>query len=187
MRTTSSRTTNRSASALRCVDEQSFGEKTTGIHFMRSHEGLPWLRAHRSHLGATALACAMAALSISPTLDEAKDAVRNLGGGLDQLASPAVRAQAASRQSLPKATAQEDLTFRPAVKLDDAGRALVRISLNGKVPASAVIQSLRSNPGVEVIASDLTYRKGVIEAYVPTSALLSVAGKKGVLAVVPSA
>ncbi len=154
---------------------------------MRSHEGLLWLRAHRSRLGATALACAMAALLSSPAQVEAKDAVRNLGGGLDQLASPAVRAQAASRQSLAKATAQEDLTFRPAVKLDEAGRALVRISLNGKVPASAVIQSLRSSPGVEVIASDLTYRKGVIEAYVPTSALLSVAGKKGVLAVVPSA
>ncbi len=40
--------------------------------------------------------------------------------------------------------------------------------------------------GVEVTASDMNYRAGVIEAYVPTSSLLNIARKKGVLAVVPS-
>lgn len=154
---------------------------------MRSHEGLAGLRAHRSHLGATALACAIAALFSTPTLVQAKDGVGNLGGGLDQLASPAVRAKAQSRQSLAAATAQEDLSLRPAVKFDDAGRALVRISLDGKVPAATVLQSLRNTPNVEVIASDASYRKGVIEAYVPTSSLLSLARRKGVLAIVPAA
>jgi hypothetical protein len=129
----------------------------------------------------------MAALFGSPTPVAAKDAVRNLGGGLDQLASPAVGSQALSQQSRSAATAQEDLSFRPAVQFDDAGRALVRISLDGKVPAASVVQSLRATAGVEVIASDLSYRKGVIEAYVPTASLMSLAGRKGVLAVVPSA
>ena len=147
---------------------------------MKSHEPLPWLRARRSHLGATALACAIAAL-VSAPVAQAKDGVRNLGGGLEQLAAPAVRAQAQSRQSLAAATAEEELTITPALQFDDAGRALVRISFDGKTPAAAVLQSLKGTPGVEVIASDLNYRKGVVEAYVPTSALVSLAGKKGVL------
>ncbi|HET9445812.1 MAG TPA: pre-peptidase C-terminal domain-containing protein [Steroidobacteraceae bacterium] len=152
---------------------------------MKSHEPLPWLRARRSHLGATALACAIAALVSAPPA-QAKDGVRNLGGGLEQLAAPAVGAQAQSR-SLPAATAEEDLSFSPAAQFDDAGRALVRISLDGKKPAAAVLESLRSTANVEVVASDLSYAKGVVEAYVPVSALRSVAGKAGVLAVVPSA
>lgn len=123
----------------------------------------------------------------SPTLVEAKDGVRNLGGGLDQLAAPALGTQALSRQSLAAATPEQDLTFRPALKFDDAGRALVRISFDGKVPASSVLESLKSVANVEVIASDLSYRKGVIEAYVPTASLMSLAGKKGVLAIVPAA
>ncbi len=151
---------------------------------MKCHDGLPWLRA-RSHLGATAVACAVAMLLSSPGA-MAKDGARNLGGGLEQLASPATRTQALSRQSLAAATGEEDV-FTPAVKLDDAGRALVRISFDGKVPAASAVQSLRSVAGVDVIASDLTYRKGVVEAWVPTNALVSLANKKGVLAIVPAA
>ena len=110
---------------------------------MKSHEPLPWLRARRSHLGATALACAIAAL-VSAPVAQAKDGVRNLGGGLEQLAVPAVRAQAQSRQSLAAATAEEELAITPALQFDDAGRALVRISLDGKVPAAAVVESLQA-------------------------------------------
>jgi len=47
---------------------------------MNSHEPLPWLRARRSQLCATALACAIAALIGAPPA-QAKDSVRNLGGG----------------------------------------------------------------------------------------------------------
>src|SRR6185295_2230300 len=137
-------------------------------------------------LGATALACAIAAIVGAPVA-QAKDSVRNLGGGLDQLAAPALRTQALSRQSLTAATAEEEGTITPAARFDDSGRVLVRVSFDGKVPAASVLQSLQSVPNVEVIGSDLTYRKGVIEAYVPTSELRSVALKRGVLAVVPSA
>ena len=41
-------------------------------------------------------------------------------------------------------------------------------------------------PGVDVRASDFTYRAGVIEAYVPAASLAAVATKRGVRAVVPS-
>jgi len=157
---------------------------------MNSHEPLPWLRARRSQLGATALACAIATLIGTP-LAQAKDGVRNLGGGLDQLAAPAARAQALSRQSLAAAASEEaateEATISPVLQLDDAGRALVRISLDGKAPAASVLQSLTSASGVDVIASDLSYRNGMVEAYVPTSSLRSLAAQKGVLAVVPVA
>jgi hypothetical protein len=56
-----------------------------------------------------------------------------------------------------------------------------------RCPAETVLQSLTKAAGVEVLASDLTYRKGMVEAYVPTSALRSLATQKGVLAVVPVA
>jgi hypothetical protein len=153
---------------------------------MKSHEPLPWLRARRSHLGATALACAIAAL-VSAPVAQAKDGVRNLGGGLEQLAVPAVRAQAQSRQSRAAATAEEELAITPALQFDDAGRVLVRVSFDGKTPAAAVVESLKGTPGVEVIASDLNYRKGVVEAWVPTSALVSLGGRKGVLSIVSAA
>src|SRR5688572_2831745 len=153
---------------------------------MKSHERLPWLRARRSHLGAPALACAIAAL-VSAPVAQAKDGVRNLGGGLEQLAVPAVRAQAQSPQSLAAATAEEALAITPALQFDDAGRVLTRISFDGKTPAAAVVESLKGTPGVEVIASDLNYRKGVVEAWVPTSALVSLGGRKGVLSIVSAA
>jgi hypothetical protein len=153
---------------------------------MKNHEPLPWLRARRSHLGATALACAIAAL-VSAPVAQAKDGVRNLGGGLEQLAVPAVRAQAQSRQSLAAATAEEALAITPALQFDNAGRVLTRISFDGKTPAAALVESLKGTPGVEVIASDLSYRKGVVEAWVPTNALVGLAGKRGVLSVVGAA
>jgi subtilase family protein len=123
------------------------------------------------------LAATITAMLLSVPLAEAKDAVPNLGGGLDELAVPS--------KSLLRAAAPELSATHP-VRLDDAGRVLVRISLNGKVPAASVLQSLRATSGVAVAASDLNYRAGVIEAYVPTSGLRDLARKAGVLAVVPS-
>jgi hypothetical protein len=113
---------------------------------------------------------------LSPTLLEAKDAIPNLGGGLEQLAAPAAMARA-TRSAAPR--------INP-IHFDDAGRALVKVTLDGKAPPATILNSLRSMPGVEVIASDMNYRAGVIEAYVPTTSLVSVATKSGVLAVVPS-
>ncbi len=69
---------------------------------------------------------------------------------------------------------------------DAAGSPLVRITLDGKVPAATFLQGLKGMAGVKVSATDLKYRAGVIEAYVSTDALARVAGKTGVLAVVPA-
>ena len=72
------------------------------------------------------------------------------------------------------------------VQFDDANRALVRISLDGSPAASQTLGSLQRIAGVEVVASDLSYGPGLVEAYVPVEQLLSVARTKGVLAIVPS-
>ena len=72
------------------------------------------------------------------------------------------------------------------VQFDDANRALVRISLDGTPAAAQTLGSLQRIAGVEVVASDLSYGPGLVEAYVPVEQLLSVARTKGVLAVVPS-
>ena len=153
---------------------------------MKSHEGLTWLRTGTSRLGGPALAFALTSLVFLPVLLEAKETARNLGGGLDRIAAAASSPQVASAQRRLAASAEPELELSYPVQFDDAGRALVRISLDGKVPGASVLQSLRGMAGVEVIASDMNYRAGVIEAYVPTTSLVSVAGKKGVLAVVPS-
>ncbi|MGH8241166.1 MAG: hypothetical protein ACREXP_29690, partial [Steroidobacteraceae bacterium] len=91
---------------------------------------------------------------------QAKDGVRNLGGGLDQLAAPAVGAQAQSRQSLAAAAAEENLALTPALQFDDAGRVLVRVSFDCKVPAASVLQCLIIVGGVEVFDLYISYRNG---------------------------
>lgn len=120
----------------------------------------------------------LAALTVSPALVFAKDAVPNLGGGLEKLASQATSPSAARRAV--------DLPFTQPVQFDDSGRALVRVTLNGKMPAGTVLKSIEGMAGVRVVASDMNYRAGVVEAYVPIELLASVAKAKGVLAVVPS-
>jgi len=125
------------------------------------------------------LAATLAAVLLSAAQVEAKDTVPNLGGGLDELTT------ATANKSLLRAAAPELAAVHP-MTFDDAGRVLVRISLDGKVPGASFLQGVRSTAGIEVAASDLSYRAGVIEAYVPTNALRSLARKAGVLAVVPS-
>jgi len=147
--------------------------------FMKTHEGLSLLRTGTSRLRVAALACTLTTL-LSATAN-AKDAVPNLGGGLDQLTAPA-----SSVQSRAAVRATPELRPTPALKFDAAGRVLVRISLNGRASAASVLQRLHGTAGVEVVASDLNYRAGAIEAYVPTAALVNLARSKGVLAVVPS-
>ena len=154
---------------------------------MKTHEGLLRLRTSASRLGMPAVAIALAALVFSPAFVEAKEGARNLGAGLEEVAAPASSAKAApSTQGLAARAASTQIQAIHPVRFDSAGRALVRISLDGKQSAASVLQSLRSMAGVEVTASDMNYRAGVIEAYVPTSSLLNIARKKGVLAVVPS-
>jgi len=161
---------------------------------MKTHEGWSWLRAGAAQRERLVFACALAVIVFSPTLVDAKDVVRNLGGGLDQLAvqtNPARTTTLAAKRSVqtPAASGEEDeaaLTVSHPVRFDATGRALVRISLDGVVPTAAVLERLRGTTGVEISAADPNYRAGVIEAYVPTDALVGIARSEGVLAVVPS-
>lgn len=149
---------------------------------MDTHEGFARPRTG-ARSGPFVLGSALAALVLSPAIVSAKDAVPNLGGGLDQIAGESTSTFATQR-SLARGVAQPQL-IRP-IQFDDAGRALVRISFDGKVPAAALLDSLKNLDSVDIKASDMTYRAGVIEAYVPTSALTRIATTKGVRAVVPS-
>lgn len=109
----------------------------------------------------------------------AGDASSKLGEGLKQLVAPsAVSARAA---------AAPEVRVESPVQFDDADRALVRISLDGTAASTLTLGSLQKIAGVKVVASDLKYGPGLIEAYVPVEQLLSVAQAKGVMSVVPSA
>lgn len=134
-------------------------------------------------------AAVLAVLALAPALVDAKPAVRNLGGGLQEIASPEGRAKSLGADAKgPKVieARARGLELTHPVVFDAAARPLVRITLDGKLPAATVLQGLQSVPGVTVKASDFRYRKGVIEAYVPAASLAAVASRQGVLAVVPS-
>jgi hypothetical protein len=127
-----------------------------------------------------ALAAALAALALSSTIADAKPVVSNLGGGLEELAAGPARTQALASRV---AGGQE---LSSPVVFDASGRPLVRITLDGSVPAGEVLKRLSTTAGVAVSASDFRYRAGVIEAWVPRAALASLATSRGVRAVVPS-
>jgi hypothetical protein len=136
-----------------------------------------------------ALAALAAALALVSTTAAAKPAIKNLGGGLERIATPAGRAKslAADAEGQKVVAGRAGLQeLRHPVVFDAAGRPLVRITLDGRVPAADVLKSLSATPGVTLRASDLEYRAGVVEAYVPADALAAVATKRGVRAVVPS-
>lgn len=125
-------------------------------------------------------------LALSPALVAAKPTVKNLGGGLEQLATPAGRTEAMAQAESLAAGGGAGLEASHRIVLDDSGRALVRITLDGKLSTAALLQKLKLLRGVEVVASDPKYRKGAIEAYVPGDSLIALAGTQGVLAVVPA-
>jgi len=149
---------------------------------MRMREELSSWQQKVSATRHAAIVVALAGLVAVPLAVAAKEIPDNLGGGLRQLAAST---GSASTQRSARLVAPRLSSVQP-IRFDDAGRALVRISLNGKVPGATVLQRLQSTNGVEVTASDMSYRAGVIEAYVPPALLSSIASSRGVLAVVPS-
>ena len=126
---------------------------------MYGHEDLPWLRGGASKLGTATIAWAVAALVLAPGLALAKDVANNLGGGLEELVAPTGLAKAAPMQAKSalraSPAAEPVLEVTHPIQFDASGRALVRISLDGKTPAATVIASLKKLPSVEVTASDL--------------------------------
>ena len=146
---------------------------------MESQEG----RASAAKLARLGLSIALG-IALAPATAWAADETANLGEGLKQLVAPPVAARASARAAA--ASEEPEVTVTSPVQFDDANRALVRISLDGSPTASQTLGSLQQMAGVEVVASDLSYGPGLVEAYVPVEQLLSVARTKGVLAIVPS-
>lgn len=135
------------------------------------------------------LAAALVAISLVPALAGARPVVKNLGGGLAEIASAEGRAKSLAADARgPKVLAgragQAELSH--PVVFDKAGRPLVRITLDGRRTIADVLEDLGAIAGVEVRASDAKYRAGVIEAFVPASSLAAIARSKGIRAVVPS-
>ncbi|HVQ15237.1 MAG TPA: S8 family serine peptidase [Vicinamibacterales bacterium] len=146
------------------------------------------MESQKTHAGGVKLArlalSIALGLALAPTTALAADETANLGEGLKQLVAPPVAARASARTAA--ASGEPEVTVTSPVQLDDANRALVRISLDGSPAVSQTLDSLRKLAGVEVIASDLSYGPGLVEAYVPVEQLLTIAHSKGVLAIVPS-
>jgi len=146
---------------------------------MESQKG----RAGAARLARLGLSIALG-LALAPATALAADESAKLGEGLKQLVAPPVAARAFARSAA--ASEEPEVTVTSPVQFDDANRALVRISLDGSPTASQTLGSLQQIAGIEVVASDLSYGPGLVEAYVPIEQLLSVARTKGVLAIVPS-
>jgi hypothetical protein len=123
-------------------------------------------------------------IALAPATAWAADETANLGEGLKQLVAPPVMARSFARSAA--ASDEPEVTVTSPVTFDDANRALVRISLDGSPANGKTLGALQQVEGVEVVASDLAYGPGLVEAYVPIDQLLNVARTKGVLAVVPS-
>ncbi|HUQ08921.1 MAG TPA: S8 family serine peptidase [Steroidobacteraceae bacterium] len=139
---------------------------------------LPVRGATLARLG---LSIAMA-ISLAPAA-LAGDGTAKLGEGLKQLVAPQASARSLARSAV---SAEPEVRVTSPVQFDDANRALVRISLDGTSTKASTLGSLQKLGGVEVVASDLSYGPGLVEAYVPVEQLLTVAGTKGVLSVVAS-
>jgi len=93
-------------------------------------------------------------------------------------------ARTGDQTGLQAPTAASDLKITSPVRVDSSGRALVRITLDGKVSLDSMMQGMRGMGGIEVTGSSATYGAGAIEAYVPVEMLQRVAREKGVQAVV---
>ncbi len=146
---------------------------------MESQKG----RASAAKLARLGLSIALG-LALAPATALAADETAILGEGLQQLVAPPAAARASARAAAE--SGEPEVAVTSPVQFDDANRALVRISLDGSPAASQTLGSLQQMEGVEVVASDLSYGPGLVEAYVPVEQLLSVARTKGVLAIVPS-
>ena len=135
------------------------------------------------------VAAVLAALALAPAVAAAKPVVRNLGGGLQQIAAPEGRARTLSADAKgPKAVAGQarGIELSYPVVFDKSARPLVRITLDGKLPAAAVLQvgqghRRRRGEGLRLRATAPASSRPTC---LPHS-LAAIATRRGVLAVVP--
>ena len=121
------------------------------------------------------------ALTASTNVADAKPGKRNLSAALKNMSAPA----ASARLSAASASTSPIQASTPML-MNARGEPLVKITLKGNMTGSAMVQALQGMQGVQITATDMNYRNGVIEAYVAPGMLDQVAGHGGVLSVVPS-
>ncbi|HSI59739.1 MAG TPA: S8 family serine peptidase, partial [Ideonella sp.] len=130
------------------------------------------------------MASLLAGLAAVPAALAAPQAQANLGRGLRELIEfqrgRADLAQPAARESFKQAYAGAS-----SVTLDEAGRVLVEVQLNGQRPLAEVRQAAE-RLGAARIVEAARYRQGAMGAYVPVSRAAQLAQVPGVRSVVLS-
>lgn len=139
----------------------------------------------------------LSASIITSSIAHAKPILPNLGAGLKDLVEEQKRTEEATAFSTARslnataetsdsdAIANRPITRQP-ITFSSKGAPLALISLSGREDKAQTLSRLESMSGVEVVAQDLNYGPGVVEAFVPVAQLEAVASMQGVLAIVPS-
>jgi hypothetical protein len=152
------------------------------------------LRGFRPRAASALVLCALAAAS-SGTL-HAVPVPANLGNGLDKLVKSerAINEAKTNGKNLPDAvefngkkyTDEQVATFAKKSFIDEQGRELVRVTLDGRAKYEAARGNmLAAVPSLRITAEDKTYRGvGVLNAYVQVGEVAKLAQVKGVAAVI---
>jgi hypothetical protein len=110
----------------------------------------------------------------------------NLGLGLHELVQRHQQALSSGTSVSPTNIERSVLPSQPSgvfrVQVDSANRVLVNVHLAPGASVEAVKKQLTDN-GASVVAQDLSYRNGVVAAYVPVGAAESIGAATGVSAV----
>lgn len=113
----------------------------------------------------------------------------NLGTGLRGLVA---KHHAARQPGSPVARQVQQATTNPdmltvdnesAMIMDDQGRVLVDVLVDGQSTHGKARKALKAIPGATITTEDRKYRAGIIEAYVPVDALADLARAKGISSV----
>lgn len=115
---------------------------------------------------------------------------QNLGTGLaelatEQFATANPRSALAQQRAFQRATQSDMMTVSTdrTMLRDAKNRVLVNITVNGLHAYDRVRAAVAAVSGVSITAEDRRYRAGIIEGYVPESALIALAKMPGVTAV----
>jgi hypothetical protein len=143
----------------------------------------------------TAISVCAAAAVLTGTL-HAKPVPENLGNGLDKLVRShlAIADAKANGKELPntvefngkKYTDEVTATFAKHSIIDEQGRELVRVTLNGRATYNETIEHMKAAASsLKITAEDKKYRGvGVLNAYVEVAEVPKLAEAKGVSAVI---
>jgi len=156
------------------------------LHFMNAGQ-FPGVAAKRS------LVSALLLLSFGAATLSAKPIPSNLGNGLDKLveSNAQIKSGAVSKtvaKSFGGYATEQAANIAQLARIDDTGRVLVDIHLNGRVPFVKLQAALKKSfPQLNITAVDSKYRgAGVIEGYASVDDTAAIARTNGVSSVILS-